>query len=176
MSKDSIDRLIDYAQTIKPYHTKIVEVLTNYTYQEDVSTKILDKLEVLSVPCECDPNMIHMNVGWDTQPFGQFDWVLLGTVDERGNFLYGVTETNPENTYWNYPIEPPEGDEDDCCTVCDVWLCEGVGWDTSPFGLYEALDTGTVDADGLPIYKTAISDLNTEFDSPNECPDAEEEE
>lgn len=174
MSKsDSIDRLIDYTQTIKPYHTKIVEVLTNYTYEEQVVTKITDSIEAIPVPCVCDPNMIHAGIGWDTQPFAFYHWALTDEVDARGNFIYKVLE-NDENVLYDAPREAPPDDPEDCCTACDVWLCEGVGWDTQPFGLYETLDTGTTDAEGYPVYQATNNPDNVVFDAPNECPDSEE--
>lgn len=175
MSKlDAIDRLIDFTQTVKPYHTKIVEVLTNYLYEEPVSTTITDTLLIVPIPCACDPNALHANVGWDTQPWGSFNWVILDTVDERGNFLYGIVEDDG-NIEWSFPLVAPDEDPDECCTSCDVWLCEGVGWDTQPWSLYATVDAGIKDERGNQIYDTANVDGNVAYDSPNECPDLAED-
>lgn len=176
MSKpDSIDRLIDYTETIKPYRTKVVEVLTTYSHEDEVTVKIEDGLVAAEVPCEPDPNRIHPGVGWDTQPWALYDWQPTNKEDERGNTVYTVNE-NPENVLYDAPREaPPFNPETDCCTKCDVWLCEGVGWDTQPFSLYETFNTGTVDKHGDPIYATIPNDNNVVFDAPNECPDADKQ-
>lgn len=173
-NKDSIDRLIDYTQTIKPYHTKIYEVLTNYTYEEDVNIAFTDVLTTMPVECECDPNMIYAGIGWDTQPYGKFNWILLNTVDTRGNPMYDVV-TDTSNSMWDAPRDPPLEVPEECCTVCEVWLCEDVGWDTQPYGLYSAMDSGTVDELGDKIYTTMLDDNNCTYDGKQECPDAEEE-
>lgn len=171
MSKmDSIDRLIDYTQSIKPYHTKIYEVLTNYTYNENIDTSITETFLTIPVPCECDPNHITAGIGWDTQPFGQFESVLLDTLDIRGNLMYGVVD-RPDNITWGYPVDDPGPGPDECCVDCEVWLCENVGWDTQPYGLYAAIDTGTKDALGNVVYDTYQDPDNVEYDSPQECPD-----
>lgn len=168
---DSIDRLIDYTQSIKPYHTKIYEVLTNYTYAEEIITSMTDSLTSASVPCECPPNYIQPGYGWDTQPWAEYESVLSGLVDDRGNYLYTVVE-NIENILWGFPNEAPDPTDDECCVDCEVWLCENVGWDTQPYGLYEAMLMGAPDELGNPQYIVAMNEDNVEWDSPQECPDA----
>jgi len=169
---DAIDRLIDFTNTVKPYHTKIVEILTNYTYEEPVSSSITDILLIIPEPCACDPNALYANVGWDTQPWGLYDWVVLDTVDERGNFMYGVVD-DVGNIEWSFPTTPPDDpDPDDCCTTCDVWLDEDVGWDTQPWGLYATSSAGIMDSRGNLIYNTATAiDGNVLFDNPYAPPD-----
>lgn len=168
---DSIDRLIDYTQSIKPYHTKIYEVLTNYTYSEDVITSMTDSLTSAPVPCECDPNYIHPGYGWDTQPWSEYETKLLGTLDARGNYMYAVVD-NVANIMWGFPYDIPKPTDEECCVDCEVWLCENVGWDTQPYGLYEAVNTGAPDALGNPQYIPAANPDNVEWDSPQVCPDA----
>lgn len=175
MSKlDAIDRLIDFTETVKPYHTKIVEVLENYLYEEPVNTTITDVLLAISVDCVCDPDALHAGYGWDTQQWGRYHWTLLTPLDERGNFTYGVVEDDG-NIMWGLPTEIPPDNPDECCTTCDIWLCEDVGWDTQPYGLYATVDAGFKDEKGNPVYDTANVDGNGMFDNPYACPDAEEE-
>lgn len=159
-NRDSIDRLIDYTQTIKPYHTKIYEVLTNYTYFEGTIASFTDKFEAIPVPCVCDPNEIY--IGWDAQPYSEHESKRLDATDPRGNFLYEVID-NIENVYWGFPLIPPVvGPGDECCVDCDLMLCENVGWDTQPYGLYET-------ANGAEHH--VENPNNVEWDSPQVCPD-----
>jgi len=42
---DPVQGLIDYIEDIKPYHTKVVEVLTEYVYNELIDTTITERFE-----------------------------------------------------------------------------------------------------------------------------------
>ena len=45
MINDPVQSLVDFVQDIKPFHTKIVEILVDYIYQESVSVDVAESLK-----------------------------------------------------------------------------------------------------------------------------------
>lgn len=176
---DAIQRLIDYTLTVKPYHTKVYEVLTNCTYEEDVEAKVTDQLEVVPVPCVCEEPLICEGVGWGTQPFGAYASVNSGVVDERGNPIYTVEE-DPDNIMWDAPnVCPPLPDPEMCCGTIGWTVVANLGWDTQPYSLHHwvpDLDGNghqKSDVRGRPMYKVAPGGLeegDAQYDYPYKKP------
>ena len=81
MTKDPVQSLVDFAQDIKPYHTKIVEVLVDYIYSETMNVSVEDRADWL-IDTEFDYHQAFCDNG-----FGVPEWggpnipVLDRTVD-----------------------------------------------------------------------------------------------
>lgn len=45
MTKEPTQSLIDFVQDVKPYHTKVVEILIDYVYQETVNVSVQERLD-----------------------------------------------------------------------------------------------------------------------------------
>lgn len=72
MSNDPLASLLDYVGTVKPYHTKIYEVLLEYVYTEPVRTTVTESYHIYTTLMSAESNnwIICPGVGWDTAPFG----------------------------------------------------------------------------------------------------------
>ena len=66
--RDPVQGLEDFVQDIKPYHTKIVEVLVEYIYQETISVSITDEMSSTAT-IEFDRSSIGCPDGFGTGPF-----------------------------------------------------------------------------------------------------------
>jgi hypothetical protein len=69
---DPVRGLVNYALDVKPYHTKIVEVLVEYVYQELVGVVIADR-SVMDIGLICPPIDVDGEVcpgGYDTLVYG----------------------------------------------------------------------------------------------------------
>lgn len=82
MSKlDPLASLIDYVNTVKPYHSKIYEILLQYVHKENVGVSVAESYQIHTtvVNPESDVNVVCPGVGWDTQPWdiGMYDFPLI---------------------------------------------------------------------------------------------------
>jgi len=90
---DPIQGLYDYVQDIKPYHTKIVEVLIEYVYDDDVVTVIDETLTL----CWGRSMVPIASQTWGGSPGENFvvldgNWsnaVFVGELVYIGDKLYG---------------------------------------------------------------------------------------
>lgn len=90
MSKaDTIQQLIEYVQTVKPFHSKIYEVATNHTYGEECKIAIKEEMQFTITPDLRDWT-VYEGIGWDTTPYALAQYVDTGQVDARGNPIYAV--------------------------------------------------------------------------------------
>ena len=48
MTKDPISGLVEFAQDVKPYHTKIIEILVDYIYGETMNVDVKDTHEIMA--------------------------------------------------------------------------------------------------------------------------------
>ena len=71
---DPVQGLVDYVLDIKPYHTKIVEVLIEYVYNEFVDVTILEDMQTkIDIDFPKLPNTLlplHCDGGYSTRPYG----------------------------------------------------------------------------------------------------------
>lgn len=88
---DPVQGLVSYVQDIKPFHTKIVEVLVEYVYTEGVETSIGDSLEI-GIGLDFGGNLgpLLCAGGYDTLPY-----------DSLG--VYPIASPNTGITFSNYP-------------------------------------------------------------------------
>jgi hypothetical protein len=90
-NRDPLVNLIDYVNTVKPYHTKIYEVLLQYVYDEPVAVSIKESYQIyttLTTP-EANKWIICDGVGWDTTPYGVGLW----------DYPYQCSSVNPSKVY-----------------------------------------------------------------------------
>lgn len=87
MIKDPVDSLIQYVQTIKPYHSKIVEVLVDHIHDEDMVVGCIDAIKFyvkMTYDFHEDPNRAGFEADlFDVQPFELPDY-QYGVPDDRG--------------------------------------------------------------------------------------------
>lgn len=90
-NRDPLASLVEYVGTVKPYHTKIYEVILNYTYKEPIVAKVGEKynISVLLTTPEANKWFVSEGVGWDTGPFD---------MDQNNPTIGGVNWGN-----WDYP-------------------------------------------------------------------------
>ena len=68
---DPVQGLVDYVLDVKPFHTKVVEVLIEYVYGENIITRIGDTLYLqLDLVRPSQPLNVVCDQGYSTQPFG----------------------------------------------------------------------------------------------------------
>lgn len=95
-TRDPVQGLVDYVLDIKPYHTKILEIWVEYIYNDKISGRIHDSLE-MDIHIDFDRN-IPCKFGWDTSPWDMF-W-NVDDVDDitTGDFTYvdGTSKTIPK--------------------------------------------------------------------------------
>lgn len=88
---DPIQALVDYINDVKPYHTKVIEVLTEYVYEENVNVTILEDLEWvadLTFPAET-PTFITCDNGYSTLPYGGPGiWPIVSPNQDGNNLVY----------------------------------------------------------------------------------------
>lgn len=70
IQKDPIQGLVDYILDIKPYHSKIAEVLVDYTINDDVNVTIIDEHEFDMVFTENYDSSFACDEGFGVLPFG----------------------------------------------------------------------------------------------------------
>ena len=79
---DPVQGFVDYILDIKPYHSKILEVLIEYIYTDPVNVTINEKLEwkVDAVYSLTDP-IISCSVGFDNIPYGSISGETVLNID-----------------------------------------------------------------------------------------------
>lgn len=89
---DPVEGLVQYVLDIKPYHTKIIEVLVEYVQEEIVDVRIVEdpQIEVLINKPSVDPIPFGCSDGYATLPFG-------------GPGLWPVISPNPNTSFEDYP-------------------------------------------------------------------------
>lgn len=93
---DPLASLIDYVVTVKPYHTKIYEVLLTYIYKEPIVTTVTEQYHISTkvVNPESDSRIVCPGVGWDTGPF---DWNSSTSPECDADLNCGTGR-------WDYPL------------------------------------------------------------------------
>lgn len=81
MIKNPISGLVEFAQDIKPYHTKIIEVLVDYIYEETMNVKVDDEMS-MDVKTDLDFHSEFCPEGYGVPPWGnEYTRGLDSTVD-----------------------------------------------------------------------------------------------
>lgn len=96
VTRDPVQGLVDYVLDVKPYHTKILEIWVEYIYNDNVSGRVKDALE-MDIHIDID-RRLPCKYGWDTSPWDMF-WNVDDVSDiATGNFTYvdGTTKTVPK--------------------------------------------------------------------------------
>mgnify|MGYP003556797730 FL=1 len=87
MIKDPVDSLIQYVQTIKPYHSKIVEVLVDHIHDEDMYVGCVDTIKFyvqMLYDFHEDPDRAGFDADlFEEQPFELPDY-QYGVPDDNG--------------------------------------------------------------------------------------------
>ena len=88
---DPLANLIDYVNTVKPYHTKIYEVLLQYKYNEPVNVSLKESYQILTTITTPEANkwLICDGVGWDASPYNMGLW----------DYPYQCDSVNPSKVF-----------------------------------------------------------------------------
>ena len=92
---DPVQGLVDYVLDIKPYHTKIIEVLVEYVYEEKVNVTILDLLNM------------EVHSYFPFEEFGNFECDDGFSASPYGSGLTPVISPNQGISFVNYPAINP---------------------------------------------------------------------
>lgn len=87
---DPVQGLADYVNDIKPYHTKIIEVLVEYVYEEKVNVTVLDDSQwVIDIarPSE-SPVATLCDDGYSTHPFGDSNMWFIASPTPSYSLSY----------------------------------------------------------------------------------------
>lgn len=99
---DPVQGLIDYVSDIKPYHTKIVEVLLEYVHIDTIDVTILDQLNLdisLERPYTVDLNFCDQ--GFDTEPFDRVnEYGFVVTELDTASNVFAI----PGNVVTHFPV------------------------------------------------------------------------
>lgn len=104
--KDPVQGLVDYVLDIKPFHTKIVDVLIEYIYTDPLNVKITDELQI-HIDMDINRTAVYSDGGFDTYSWGLMDdgsdpWVELGNPSSGyQEFSDGMTAGLPDGTEIN---------------------------------------------------------------------------
>ncbi len=72
--RDPVQGLVDYVLDIKPYHTKIMQVLVEYVYFDDVRVKFSEHMEMhIDFQSAKSHGAICEDAGWAMYPWGLLD-------------------------------------------------------------------------------------------------------
>ena len=91
---DPVQGLVDYVLDIKPYHTKIVEVLIEYVYQENVDVIVIDE------------TLINVDLIYPEPPFTPVELSChdgFGAIPYGGFGVYPIISPNPTISFYDYP-------------------------------------------------------------------------
>ena len=96
---DPVQGLVDYVLDIKPYHTKIVEVLIEYVYGENVNVTVLDEVHLkLDFYTPFDEFAVNSCGGYDTRAFDDPTLVPILSPNVADQFIsgfnYGIDAVN----------------------------------------------------------------------------------
>lgn len=120
MTKDPISGLVEFAQDVKPYHTKIIEILVDYIYGETMNVDVKDTHEIMAclqfdtaiqdrVPVwdedrqkymctdigEYKNDSMYCPDGYDTNGWGdiykkKIDTTIDNAVVTNGSYVFGI--------------------------------------------------------------------------------------
>lgn len=103
---DIIDGLVKYVTEIKPFHTKIAEVLTNYVFKENLNVKFSEKLfittDMYGTITPIDTTIFGHTYGiqWDTL-YTEPDLIVQTTLSEQLFISFSDDpNTNIVNTFY----------------------------------------------------------------------------
>jgi hypothetical protein len=88
--RDPIEGLVQYVNDIKPYHTKLIDVVVTYTYEERINVTILDNL-FTTVTFNMDYSREPCFFGYDTD---SYDYTAYNIPD----YGYAINHANTYNT------------------------------------------------------------------------------
>jgi len=161
---DPLASLITYVQAVKPYHTKIYEILLNYVYAEPVKASFGEsyQIQVTMINPEANEWEICPGIGWDTAPW---DTATVNEAYYPGTWDFPTlcTDVNPSRVAATFTEGVTFGDIMYPDDLVNPTMVEGPpGWDTAPWdliawdggGSYIQLDTLTMDATGASITET----------------------
>lgn len=90
-NRDPLASLIEYVNEVKPYHTKVYEVILEYVHTEPVKASVKEKYHISVLMTDPDANdwLVTEGRGWDTGPFDMDQLQPLVDVDGRGARNWG---------------------------------------------------------------------------------------
>jgi len=81
MTKDPISGLVEFAQDVKPYHTKIIEVLVDYIHEETMNVSFVEGFN-LNLNIDVNSHTDYCPDGYGIPPWGDYYSIALNnTVD-----------------------------------------------------------------------------------------------
>jgi hypothetical protein len=96
MSKrDPLASLIEYVGVVKPYHTKVYEVILEYVYTEPVRATINERYEIyIEMTTDSNKFFVVPGVGWDTGPYDadQWDYPHFSDAASPSRILTAISE------------------------------------------------------------------------------------
>ena len=84
--RDPIEGLVQYVKDIKPYHTKLIDVVVTYTYEERINTTVLDNLYT-TITFNMDYSREPCLFGYDTDGYDS-------TAYNIPDFGYAINHSN----------------------------------------------------------------------------------
>jgi hypothetical protein len=69
-NRDPVTGLVDFIKDIKPYHTKILDVLVEYVNQDAINVTMSENIEFVIDFLVDNHSVINNETGWDTYPYG----------------------------------------------------------------------------------------------------------
>lgn len=145
MTKDPTQSLVEFVQDVKPYHTKIVEVLIDYVYEETVNVAIQEGID-WNIGLNLDYCQLPFSTeegvgGFSVEPFGG----VWSDIFNSASVACQLTKcrTGYDTQDWDNPVNKQFNNTLD------------IGQDT--FGQLNS-DDHTVDIDGISVPDTFVVD------------------
>lgn len=96
MIKDPISGIVDFTQDIKPYHTKIIEVLVDYIYEETMKASIGEEFN-LEVDVDIDHHVDYCTEGYGVPAWGShysipLDNTVDGTIVLSNSYVFNIID------------------------------------------------------------------------------------
>lgn len=171
---DPVQGLIDYVQDVKPFHSKVVEVLIEYVYEESIEVTITDELSMdigLAYNTSQPPQFACLD-GYGLVPYGGTEgWPILNpnVTGLNTDFPYGFNLTdNSFSVLGNRVNDLLPGVQVDLTTYIEdysslydiVSVSPGVAG-TASFVVSDPLNTFATDH---PVAAHAVETVNSELD------------
>lgn len=101
-TQDPVQGLVDYVLDVKPYHTKILEVLLEYVYSQPVDITILERHHIKTDIARPNHKTLEYlcGVGYDTRPYGDPAFIPVISPNQQMTFQqYPAIEHNTKTIY-----------------------------------------------------------------------------
>lgn len=146
INRDPLASLIAYVNEVKPYHTKVYEVILQYAHAEPIKSTVKEKyhISILMTDPEANSWLVNEGQGWDTGPFDMDQQQPLVDIDGKGARNWGrwdfddsFRNTSPSRILTSVKdtlsMTIEDAHTDEAVTYVNM---HPIGWDMAPWDIH----------------------------------------